>query len=129
MGNPVCVDTDIIIDYLRGKKTESHLYARIVTQEIPCTTYITKFELLCGARTTREETIIREALIGFIILPFDDKSSAEAAKIYRDLSAQGRLIGMSDILIAGIARANSMQLATRNVREFERVHGLKLWTP
>lgn len=127
MGNRICVDTDIIIDHLRGRNPNADLYARIITEEQPYTTYITKFELLCGVKNRKEESVIKDALLSFTVLPFDGKSSREAAKIYRSLSSKGRLIGMRDILIAGIACANDMPLATRNIREFERVIGLNIW--
>jgi hypothetical protein len=129
MGNPICVDTDIIIDHLRGRNPGADLYARIIIEEIPCTTYITRFELLCGARSQKEQRIINECLLGFKILPFDERSSYEAAKIYRDLKRKGRLIDVRDILIAGVAIANQMLIATKNINDFKRIKGLVLWKP
>ena len=129
MGNPICIDTDIIIDHLRGRDPGADLYERIITQEIPCTTYITKFELLCGARSRKEEHIINECLLGFKILPFDERSSYESARIYRYLKHKGRLIGIRDILIAGTAIANQLPIATKNTNDFKRIKGLVLWKP
>jgi len=129
MGNPVCIDTDILIDHLRGRDPGAELYTQIIIKEIPYTTYITKFELLCGARSKKEEHIINECLLGFKMLPFDEKGSYESAKIYRDLKHKGRLIGIRDILIAGIAIANGIPLATKNRRKFERIKGLVFWQP
>ncbi len=127
MGDIVCIDTDIIIDHLRGRNPGADLYAQIVMQKVPHTTYITKFELFCGAKIQKEEHIINECLLGVKLLSFDDKSSYEAAKIYRDLKNKGQLIGIRDILIAGISIANSIPLATKNVREFERIKELVLF--
>jgi len=127
MGNPICVDTDIIIDHLMGRNPGADLYAQIVIEEIPCTTYITKFELLCGARSQKEQRIINECLLGFKILPFDEISSHEAAKIYRDLKRKGRLIDVRDILIAGVAIAKQLPIATKNINDFKRIRGLVLW--
>lgn len=127
MGSAVCIDTDIIIDHLRGRDIGANLYAQIIMQEIPYSTYITKFELFCGAKNYQQEHIINECLLGVKILPFDDKSSHESAKIYRELKQSGLLIGIRDILIAGIAIANRMPLATKNIKEFKRIKGLVLW--
>ena len=41
------------------------------------------------------------------------------------LAAQGVPIGGYDVLIAGQARARALTLVTRNVREFQRVDGLR----
>ncbi len=127
MGDPVCVDTDIIIDHLRGRTPGAEIFARIVTEEIPHTTEVTRFELLCGARSQKENEVIEECLSGFKILPFDDRSSNEAAGIYRDLKRRGKMIAIRDILIAGIALANGLYVATRNVKDFKRIRGLYLW--
>ena len=127
MENSVCIDTDIFIDHLRGKNPGADIYAKIITEEIPYTTSITRFELFCGARNQKEEDIINECLLGFSLLPFDKKSSQEAARIYRDLKKKGQLIGMRDILIAGIALANNLPVATKNKKEFERIKNLNIW--
>lgn len=127
MGNPVCIDTDIIIDHLRGRFPGAKIFARVVTEDVPYTTSITRFELFCGANNTREKEIIEECLLGFKILPFDESSSNEAARIYRYLKQKGQLIGMRDILISGIAMAYKLIIATNNIKEFRRIKGLSLW--
>ena len=53
------------------------------------------------------------------ILPLE-RSGAEWAAIYRvQAHREGRRLRLSDALIAGIAKANDLTLATRNVRDFE----------
>ncbi len=68
----------------------------IVTKNNPFTTYINRFELLCGAREDEETAVIKDCLTGFIILPFDDLSSHEAARIYKELKGQGQFIGIRE---------------------------------
>lgn len=53
------------------------------------------------------------------ILPLE-RAGAEWAALYRAQTRRdGRLLRLSDALIAGIARANDLTVATRNVRDFE----------
>ena len=53
------------------------------------------------------------------ILPLE-RTGAEWAALYRAQARRdGRLLRLSDALIAGIARANDLTVATRNVRDFE----------
>lgn len=122
----ICIDTDIIIDHLKGKGPGVEVFAKIVTDATPLTTYINKFELLCGARDKREIQIIEDCLCGFTILPFDEQGSHEAANIYRELKKKGEPIGIRDIMIAGIAISKHIPLATKNTREFEKVKKLKI---
>lgn len=49
-----------------------------------------------------------------------ERAGAEWAALYRAQTRRdGRLLRLSDALIAGIARANDLTVATRNVRDFE----------
>ena len=70
------------------------------------------------------------ALVQFLsimdILAFDDRAAAEYGKICVELRKMGTPIGTMDMLIAAHARAEELILVTNNMREFERVSGLKL---
>jgi len=127
MENLICVDTDIIIDHLKGKGPGVEVFAKIVKEATPFTTHINKFELLCGARDKREIQIIEDCLCGFTLLPFDNPGSLVAANIYRELIRKGEPIGIRDIMIAGIAISKHIPLATKNIREFEKVKNLKMF--
>jgi tRNA(fMet)-specific endonuclease VapC len=52
--------------------------------------------------------------------------SALSAFIYNDLKKAGKLIGIPDILIAGVCMARKQPLLTRNRDHFSRISGLKL---
>lgn len=127
MENSVCIDADIIIDHLRGRAPGTELFEEIITRYTPYTTYINKFELLCGANSLREIRIIEQCLLVFKILPFDELSNNEAAAIYKDLKKKGSVIGMRDILIAGIVIAHRVHLASNNLKNFKKINGVLLW--
>lgn len=59
-------------------------------------------------------------------LVFDDRCAEECAQIRADLSAQGKIIGPNDMLIAAIARANNAILVTHNFDEFSRIVGMAI---
>jgi tRNA(fMet)-specific endonuclease VapC len=50
----------------------------------------------------------------------------EAGRLRAQLAASGSPSGPYDVLIAGQANAGNMVLLSRNVREFERIPGLRL---
>ena len=129
MENSVCIDTDIIIDHLRGRAPGAQLYEQIITNYTAYTTYINKFELLCGTYSLREISVIEKSLLGFKILPFNDSSGYEAAAVYKNLKKKGSMIGIRDILIAGTVIANRVQLASNNQMDFKRIQGVLLWMP
>jgi tRNA(fMet)-specific endonuclease VapC len=64
------------------------------------------------------------------IIELDSVALEHATYIYADLKQRGELIGDLDMLIAGIAFAHGMGVATRNVAHFSRITGLHVedWT-
>lgn len=91
---------------------------------------ITLAELLHGVEASAYPEKNLLALNQFLsiveILPFDDEAAAEYGKICAALRRQGTPIGTMDMLIAAHAKAKGLIIVTNNIREFERVEGLRL---
>ncbi|MBV8709379.1 MAG: type II toxin-antitoxin system VapC family toxin [Acidobacteriaceae bacterium] len=120
------VDSDLLIDYLRGwEPARDRLQQASAVGQLQ-TTVINQFELLSGARQPEEEQAVRELLETLDIITLDVEASGIAGRLRRDLLAIGQDIGMADSLIAGIALARSLTLITRNRKHFKRVPNLKL---
>ncbi len=121
-------DTDVLIDYLHGKGRVAERIELEIERGQLKTTAISRFELLAGARTTRQQGLIEQLLLAVPTLALDASAADRAAKVRRGLEKQGRSIGMGDSLIAGIVLSNRGVLLTRNRAHFERVEGLSLGT-
>lgn len=74
----------------------------------------------------RRENISRIEALQFEALMFSPEDARCSGEIRAMLAMQGRPIGPYDVLIAGQALSRDSVLITRNSREFERVHGLRL---
>lgn len=87
-------------------------------------------ELLHGAEkyanAARRKELVTGLLNEFASLPFDDACAETYARIRHDLELRGCVIGPYDMQIAAIALPHEMILVTGNIREFERVHDLKI---
>lgn len=103
-------DTNVVIDYLRGKETASEIMTD-GHSEIAITV-ITGYELLKGYRTRKEESTVNELLNRVRIYHFDSRSMIVSGSLYRELKSSGRLKNEADILIAGIVLANNETLIT-----------------
>ncbi len=88
-------------------------------------------ELRCGAAILpagrRRETLLadiegmlREAF-GDRVLPFDRAAAREYADIVASRRAVGHRVAPADCQIAAIARSRGMEVATRNVRDFDGI--------
>ena len=103
-------DTNIVIDYLRGKQQASEIMAD-KHSEIAITV-ITGYELLKGYRTKKEETTVNELLNRVRIYCVDNKSMRVSGSLYRELKSRRKLKNEADVLIAGIVLANNETLIT-----------------
>lgn len=124
------LDTDVCIHLLNRADSgiEQQLRVRSPAEIALCS--IVKAELLYGAhKSTRLDANLQRLRLFFsplTSLPFDDHCAETYAMIRLDLSAQGRLTGPNELMIAAIARTLEATLVTRNVGEFGRVAGLRL---
>jgi predicted nucleic acid-binding protein len=64
----------------------------------------------------------------FPLLPIDQATARVHARIWADLSSQGRLIGPHDLWLAAACLARGYRIVTANKREFGRVPGLAVDT-
>jgi tRNA(fMet)-specific endonuclease VapC len=89
---------------------------------------IVTHELYFGAYRSRNTSanVARVDALRFDVLEFDQDDARCAGEIRARLAAAGTPIGPYDVLIAGQALARDRILVSRNLREFERVPGLRL---
>jgi len=132
-----CLDTNVVIFAIneRRPKIVERLHRELAAGTPMLVPAIVMFELeYCCAKSKRRERSRRALEIflsaGFDQPPFDVEDAREAGEIRAVLEASGQPIGPDDTLIAAQARRRRATLATLNVREFERVPGLRVedWT-
>ncbi|ANS43544.1 type II toxin-antitoxin system tRNA(fMet)-specific endonuclease VapC [Serratia inhibens] len=91
---------------------------------------ITYAELIHGveksARPAANSRVIDDFVSRLDILDYGPKAAAHYGNIRSALERQGTPIGVNDLHIAGHARSEGLILVSNNMREFERVEGLRL---
>lgn len=94
-----------------------------------CISMVTMMELLYGAERSARPLENRHAVENFAerleVLAFDASAAAHSADIRAVLERQGMGIGPYDTMIAGHARSRGLVVVTGNLREFQRVEGLR----
>lgn len=125
MAGLVVVDTDLLIDYLRGRGPGTSVVRELIAAGTLRLTAITGFELRVGTDfVDRREDILR--LFRRRTLPVTLPAALRAGEIAADLRGRGESIGFADCLQAGLCLHHGLPLATRNRRHFERIEGLEL---
>ncbi|HRK39573.1 MAG TPA: PIN domain-containing protein [Burkholderiaceae bacterium] len=79
-----------------------------------------------GVRTTALATRLSKLLEAIATQPLPAEAAAQYGHIRAHLEAQGTPIGGNDLWIAAHALAEDLMLITHNLREFERVPGLRV---
>ncbi len=106
------VDTDVFIDHLRGavelRPGRHRLHYSVVTRA----------ELFAGNTATNLST---QLLAPFREIPIDRSIAERAGRIAREFAVR-----LPDALIAATALEHDLALSTRNVKDFERIRGLRL---
>jgi len=126
-----CLDTCFIIDFLKNKQNAVEKAKEIASDNL-FTTSINVFEFLYGSLIKPEVNQkdiekLKSFLESIGVLAMDNESAEEAAKIAANLKKEGKIIELSDSMIAGIMKKNNcFEIVTNNVDHYSRIKGIKV---
>ena len=123
------LDTNIVIYVIKKRPIQAlEVFNRHVG--LMCISSITFAELLHGVEKSEKPEHNLRQVEDFVsrleVLDYNKKAAAHYGDIRADLERKGMTIGVNDLHIAGHARSEAMVLVTNNLREFDRVVGLRL---
>ena len=123
------IDTNIAIYTLKNRPDKVRVTFKKHSGEM-CLSSISLGELIFGAEKSAQVERNLAVIEGFAarlnIEPFDARAAMHCGQLRAELSGSGRLIGPYDMLIAGHARSMGLILVSNNLREFNRVPGLRI---
>lgn len=127
------LDTTFLIDLMNKDEDAQHKAEVISNSGISSyISAVTIFELHSGlarsGKSSSEQNKIRAALDQQNIIAVDSTIAEKAGDIHGTLITQGKTIGSFDCVIAATALLNGETVLTRNVKDFERIAGLKIET-
>lgn len=127
------LDTNIVIFTIKNKP--DHMRKMFNQhQGRMCISTITLMELIYGAEKSaapEKNLAVVEAFAARItVLDYDALAAEHTGQIRAEQAKIGKPIGAYDQMIAAHARSRGLIVVTNNVREFERVDGLRIedWT-
>lgn len=123
MEDKICIDTHILVDFLRSKPHAVHWIGKY-GHAILGATLITFFELYYGAyaseRVPENVRSVEKLSQRLVPLNLSDESVRMAGEILAELNSQGEQIEFRDLLIGTTALAEGFKLKTKNVKHFSR---------
>ena len=128
----VILDTSVLIEAER-RKAEIDRLTENREEEIFGISVITVAELLHGLhradstkRRLKRSAYVEKIIELFPIYVFETSIARIYAALWSDLSKKGIQIGAHDLIIGSTALSLGFSVATRNMRHFERIEGLKI---
>jgi tRNA(fMet)-specific endonuclease VapC len=128
----IIFDTSLIIGIERSRKSLDALIAG--REEEPFgISVITAAELLHGVeradteeRKLRRQAFVEKVIESFPVFPFDLMISRIYARIWAAVAQKEWTVGAHDLIIAATAIALDYTVVTANIRDFEKIPGIKM---
>jgi predicted nucleic acid-binding protein len=118
----ILVDTDVLIDYLRGREEAVALITS--TDQTILISSLSIAELYAGIKGDDEEKTLEEFL-GTLTVISVTSSLAKAAGRYRKQYMKSHSVGLADAVIAATAMQEGASLKTLNIKHYPMMEGLQ----
>jgi predicted nucleic acid-binding protein len=126
------LDTDCIINVLRGIPRDSHEVERLRSAglAVSIVSFGELFEGVAASPNPASELALIDAFLeSFPVVQLDTAILMQFGEIRHGLRRQGQLIPDLDLLIATTAISNELILMTHNLRHFARIPDLRVHRP
>lgn len=127
----ICLDTSVIVDFLRNNSDAIEALNEINGEQLATTT-INIYEIVLGilrkkTNYNKEFASLMKLAGNLSILELNYDSSFKAAEIGSDLIKRGMEIQSNDCLIAGVMLSNDCnRIITRDKEHFQRIKGIRV---
>ena len=112
------LDTNIIVDALRGRKGRHLLIDRLLGQGQPLASCpVTVTEIYAGMRS-HEEKLTRAFMQSLLFLAITAEIAEQAGLLKARYSKLGKTLSFQDATIAAVAIAYGCTLVTENIKDF-----------
>ena len=122
----VIADSSVWIHYLRTPDTPvGRKLASLLAEDKVALTGVVLAEVIQGARTTDDFAKLHSLLEVLPYLESNKRTWLKAGELAMQLRGEGRLIPLTDLVIAGVALEEDHEVFTLD-EHFQRIPGLKL---
>jgi hypothetical protein len=121
MARAMLLDTDVLIDFLRGdEKAVSFVNAnssRIILSSVVVA------ELYAGVKGDAEQATLERFISLFRVIPVDSEIAKTGGLYKRDFS-KSHGVGLADAILAATAESENAELVTLNTKHYPMIRGL-----
>ena len=122
MNRNILIDTDIVIDFLKGEEQAiSHFKAK---SEFICFSAVTVAEIYAGIKGKKEEVEVERLFSIFPVIETTNEIAREAGKLVRQYRPS-HSVEIPDAIIAATCLISGSELNTLNIKHYPIFKGLK----
>lgn len=122
MSNTILVDTDVLIDFLRGHDKAIAFVDNTSSQIILSSIVVA--ELYAGVKGKNELSVLENFISLFRVIPVTAEI-AKAGGLYNRDFGKSHGVGLADAILVATAEMEKAQLKTLNVKHYPMISGLK----
>ena len=122
MTGSILLDTDILVDFLRGY-SKAVAFVNANSERIILSTIVVA-ELYAGVKGAAEQAALDEFVSLFRIVPVN-VNIAKAGGLYKRDYAESHGVGLADAILAATAEAENVELKTLNTKHYPMLKGLR----
>jgi predicted nucleic acid-binding protein len=122
MSNAILVDTDVLIDFLRGNDKAITFIDEFSPHII--LSPIVVAELYAGVKGANELSVLDNFVALFRVVPIDSEI-AKAGGLYKRDFGKSHGVGLADAILAATADKENAEFKTLNVKHYPMIKGLK----
>jgi predicted nucleic acid-binding protein len=122
MAKPVLVDTDVLVDFLRGRPKAVALVRELSASIILPS--IVAAELYAGVKGEEELRRLDSLISLFRVIPLSAEL-ARAGGLHKRLYAKSHGVGLADAIIAATVEDENAELKTLNTKHYPMIKGLR----
>lgn len=128
MLNLYLIDTDWIIEYLRGNRKIVSILQKLFDEGlfVSIISVAELYEGVYASTSPKHKMALDDFLSGVVVLGVDLNVCETFGKLRHELRKRGEVIGDFDLLIAATALSNDLTILTNNVKHFKRVSGVRV---
>ena len=123
------LDTNICIYVIKSRPAGLRERFNSLADQL-CISAITLAEIIYGAeksaRPVENLAIIEQFVARLDVLSFGERAATHYGQLRAELERAGHPVGIHDMMIGGHARSEGLTLVSNNLREFQRMEGLRL---
>jgi len=122
MTKPILLDTDVLVDFLRGH-SKALAFVNAQSDRIILSSIVVA-ELYAGVTGDAEQVALEDFISLFRVIPVDAKI-AKTGGLYKRDYAKSHGVGLADAILAATAEAENAKLKTLNTKHYPMFKGLR----